>query len=871
MAVKPTYEALENRVRELERKLAGRATIQDPRPRENLRDEKGPPKSAEKYRLMVENANEAILVAQDGVFVFSNPKAEALFGYSEKELGSRPLTEFVHEADRSMVGERHGGRLAGATSIPDIYDFRIIHKSGDIRWVNLKVALFSWEDRPATLCFMTDITKRRQAEEGFRENQNKYRTLFEAANDAIFVACAVTGVLQDANQQAEQLIGRRKHEIIGMHFTELHPQKQRSVALRNFEKDSELKGKSRYTDFVVQHADGQEIPVQISPSLIQIQGVPCVLGIFRDVSEQKKTEDTLRKHAGILSAVTEPVVYVNRNYIFEIVNDARAERVGMSKEDFIGRHVSEIHGQDHFERSLRGYMDRCFAGETVLFREWFSVPDGTEAFLDVSYYPVYDEKGAEIIGAAVYTRERTEQKKAEDALRRSEGRYRAIFQNEHVVMLVIDPDTGAIRDANPAAVAFYGWSYEELTGMNIKGINILTPAEVENELRAALQKNRGYFHFRHRLKDGTIRDVEVSSGPVEYDEKILLYSIVRDVTKRKRAENAFREREAFLGTLLNAIPTPIFYKDRNGRYLGVNDAFETFFGKSKDYLIGKTVFDVVPDRLAEIYHAKDNELFESGGEQRYESQVETARGELRDVIFSKSVYRNNEGAIAGIIGAALDITERKRAETALKNALVEKEILLREIHHRVKNNMQTIVGLLRMHARRIDNAQLTEIFNDCRDRIGAMSLIHEALYQSDDLAKIDFEGYLKKLCRNLAQAHDAQGKRIALTANAADVSLNMDQGIAVGMIIAELISNAFKHAFPDGETGTVSVHLDCPDGETARLIVSDTGEGLPADFDIRNPSSLGMRLVAGAVTRELGGSIDVETGDGARFIIRFNQ
>ena len=743
MAVKPTYEALENRVRELERKLAGRATIQDPRPRENLRDEKGPPKSAEKYRLMVENANEAILVAQDDVFVFSNPKAEALFGYSEKELGSRPLTEFVHEADRKMVEERHERRLAGDTSIPDVYIFRIIHKSGGIRWVNLKVAMFSWVDRPATLCFMADITKR------------------------------------------------------------------------------------------------------------------------------KRTEETLRKHAGILSAVTEPVVYVNRNYIFEIVNDARAERVGMSKEDFIGRHVSEIHGQDHFERSLRGYMDRCFAGETVLFREWFSVPDGTEAFLDVSYYPVYDENGTEIIGAAVYTRERTEQKKAEDALRRSEGRYRAIFQNEHVVMLVIDPDTGAIRDANPAAAAFYGWPYEELTGMNIKGINILTPAEVENELRAALQKNRDYFHFRHRLKDGTIRDVEVSSGPVEYDEKILLYSIVRDVTKRKRAENALREREAFLGTLLNAIPTPIFYKDRNGRYLGVNDAFETFFGKSKDYLIGKTVFDVVPSRLAEIYHAKDNELFESGGQQRYETQVETARGELRDVIFNKSIFRDNAGAIAGMIGAVLDVTERKRAETALKSALAEKEILLREIHHRVKNNMQTIISLLRMHARRIDDAQLTGIFNDCRDRIGAISLIHEALYQSDDLSRIDFAAYLKKLCRNLGHAHDALGKGVALTASAADVTMNMDQGVAAGMIIAELVSNAFKHAFPDDEGGTVAVHLDRPDGETVRLIVSDTGKGLPDDFDIRNPSSLGMKLVSGAVTRGLDGTIDVETDDGARFIIRF--
>ncbi len=838
----------------------------------------------------------------------------------------------------------------------------------------------------------------KKTEADLRESRNKYRTLFEAANDAIFVACAESGVIQDANQEAERLTGRKRHEIIGLHFTVLHPPEQRSTAMHNFEKDVRRKGENRYTDLMVQHADGREIPVQISPSLIHIKEKPCVFGIFRDVSEQKEKEETLRKHAGVLSAVTEPVSYINRNYIYEIVNDARAKRVGKSKEDFIGRHIAEIHGQEHFEQTLRGCMDRCFAGETVAFREWFRVPDGTKAFLDVSYYPVYDETGAEIIGAAVYTRERTAQKHAEDALRRSEARYRAIFQNQHVVMMVIDPDTGAIKDANPAAAGFYGRSHEELIGMNIKDINTLSPEEVEEKMRAARQNQRGFFQFRHRLRDGTVRDVEVSSGPVEYDEKKLLYSIVRDVTRRvqaekalkesearfrlifeqatagiaiasadgrfidanqalcdmlgytreellgmtvrdvthpddrdlsaqadrsilsgekdayrlekryrhkdgrpiwadlsssvirddngsiryaigvvvditeqKRVETALKEREAFLGTLLNAIPTPVFYKDKNGRYLGVNDAFETFFGELNDGLIGKTVFDIVPHRLAEIYYAKDNELFESGGEQRYETQVETAKNEIRDVIFNKSIYRDDAGAIAGIIGAVLDITERKGAETALKNALAEKEVLLREIHHRVKNNMQAIISLLRMHSRKNKSPQVKTVFDDCRSRIEAMSLIHETLYQSDRLERIELSTYLKRLCRGLSRVyHAADGEGVAMTADDCHVALDMDRSVAVGMVIAELISNAYKHAFPPGRGGCVSVKMTAPAPETVEVTVADDGKGLPPDFDIQKPSSLGMRLVAGAVTRELGGTIDVESGNGARFIIRFN-
>jgi two-component sensor histidine kinase len=233
---------------------------------------------------------------------------------------------------------------------------------------------------------------------------------------------------------------------------------------------------------------------------------------------------------------------------------------------------------------------------------------------------------------------------------------------------------------------------------------------------------------------------------------------------------------------------------------------------------------------------------------------------------AQSIWINGQEAQLGMY---VDITDRKRAEAALEKSLAEKEVLLREIHHRVKNNMQTIIGLLRMHARRTDDAQLTEIFSDCRDRIDAMSLIHEALYQSENLSKIDFNAYLKKLCRNLAKAHDAPRRRIDLTTSAANVSLNLDHGVAVGMVIAELISNAFKHAFPDDEGGAVTVHLDRPDGETVRLVVSDTGIGLPEDFDIQNPPSLGMRLVAGAVIRELGGSIEATSDGGAKFIIHF--
>ncbi len=148
----------------------------------------------------------------------------------------------------------------------------------------------------------------------------------------------------------------------------------------------------------------------------------------------------------------------------------------------------------------------------------------------------------------------------------------------------------------------------------------------------------------------------------------LIYSnikIAQTLKERDKLLNSLRESEAFLKTLINAIPTPIFHKDRDGKYLWFNNAFETFFGETKERLIGKSVFDIHPPELAEIYHAQDTELFNSGGIQRYDSQMKNAQGELRDIIFNKAVYTNSQGIITGLIGAIIDITERKQVEEAL--------------------------------------------------------------------------------------------------------------------------------------------------------------------------------------------------------------
>jgi len=235
------------------------------------------------------------------------------------------------------------------------------------------------------------------------------------------------------------------------------------------------------------------------------------------------------------------------------------------------------------------------------------------------------------------------------------------------------------------------------------------------------------------------------------------------------------------------------------------------------------------------------------------------------------IERDMAGNPLRACGTHLNITDRKRAEAEIAAALEEKEVLLREIHHRVKNNMQEIVGMLRLYSSKYKEVP-KEFFNDCRDRVGAMSLIHEVLYQSESLSRIDLETYLRKLWTALVRAHGASREGINLEIAPCRASLGTDRAFAVGTVIVELVGNAFKHAFPDGRRGTVSIRLlRLEERGEIELVVQDDGVGLPEGMDIGRLPSLGLRLVAATVTRQLGGSIQVEGNGGTKFTIRFNH
>jgi len=336
--------------------------------------------------------------------------------------------------------------------------------------------------------------------------------------------------------------------------------------------------------------------------------------------------------------------------------------------------------------------------------------------------------------------------------------------------------------------------------------------------------------------------------------------------KKKLLYEAEERYKNIFDTAFDAIITV----DLEDRVISWNNGAEKIFGWMAKETVGKKLSNLIvpPDlRIERELLLKD---VISG---RTVSGVDAVRlrkdGTKIDVSVSISPLRDANQNVIGLSSITRDITHRKRADDQIKESLKEKEILLREIHHRVKNNMQIISSLLRLQSGYIKEEKYLEMFKDSQNRIISMSLIHEKLYQSKDFAKIDFDEYIKDMVTGLYQFYGTNTDKIALNINAKDVSLGVDTAIPCGLIINELVTNSLKHAFPDDRKGKITISLCKTKEEEFELAVGDNGIGIPKDIDFRNTQSLGLYLVTLLAENQLQGEINLERSNGSEFKIKF--
>ena len=342
----------------------------------------------------------------------------------------------------------------------------------------------------------------------------------------------------------------------------------------------------------------------------------------------------------------------------------------------------------------------------------------------------------------------------------------------------------------------------------------------------------------------------------------------REVEKRLTA--AINRERVFADIVRNSsVSIGTGYPD--GR-LGIsNHAFQKLTGYSEEELKQIKWNEVLtPPEWREHEAAKLGGLDQATPSVCYEKEYIRKNGSRVPIEITVYARFDHEGSVVSFVGFVMDITERKEAERKIKAALKEKETLLKEIHHRVKNNMNVTSSLLKLQSAGITDKKTLEMFQDTRGRIQTMALVHDKLYRSKDLAHIDFREYIKDLAENQFRSYGVKRDRISLKVAAEELFFEIDLATPCGLIISELVSNALKHAFPQNRKGEIKIALSAIDGHEFELIVSDDGVGIPADVDFENTESFGLYLI-NLLVEQLDGTIDLDRDGGTAFRIRFRK
>jgi PAS domain S-box-containing protein len=314
----------------------------------------------------------------------------------------------------------------------------------------------------------------------------------------------------------------------------------------------------------------------------------------------------------------------------------------------------------------------------------------------------------------------------------------------------------------------------------------------------------------------------------------------------------------------------IFLVDLEGRVVCWNRGAERLLGWTEAEILGQSAFVVfVPEDIAAGAHAQELEKAAAEGRAENERWHRRKDGSRFWGSGIMTGLRDDAGALIGFGKIMRDRTAQRQLEEQLRASLQEKEVLLKEIHHRVKNNLQVISSVLSLQSDTIGEGAALPAFQDCQVRIRSMALIHEILYQSSNLAQVNLGVYSRRLAEELVRSYQVEPERIRLVVEADEAWVSAEKAMPCGLILNELIANCVKHAFRDGRPGTVRVTLRAEGGAQVTLTVGDSGVGFPPGVDFRHPESLGLQLV-GLLTEQLGGTVTLEVREGTLFTVRFS-
>jgi PAS domain S-box-containing protein len=468
-------------------------------------------------------------------------------------------------------------------------------------------------------------------------------------------------------------------------------------------------------------------------------------------------------------------------------------------------------------------------------------------------------------------REIIERSKVENELRLAKQYARSIIDSSLDMIVATDIDYN-INEFNAAAEATFGYSKDEMLGQPLS-ILFSDGVEMEKVVNRITQKGALANEIINKKKDGTffISFLSASVLKNEKGEVVGAMGVSRDITAIKKAEEELRLSEERHRAIYDQAYIGIARIAKMGRFLLVNERLCSMLDYTAEELYRKTFYELgvqeeVEESLGDWDQLLSGRIKNFSREQTYVRQD----GDLLRTNVTVSLVRDANNNPNYFVAVFEDITERKEYEAQLEDSIKEKEVLLKEVHHRVKNNMQVISSILNLQSSYISDETALAILRESQDRIKSMSFVHESLYQSKTLSEVNFSEYIQNISRNLFHSYSRPAGGIALRFDLEEVFLNLDTSIPCGLIINELVSNSLKYAFQGREKGVVVISFSKLADGKLKLIVADDGIGLPEGFDIENAESLGLQLVTTLVT-QISGKMEIDRTNGTCFNIVFKE
>jgi PAS domain S-box-containing protein len=691
----------------------------------------------------------------------------------------------------------------------------------------------------------------------------KYKGIFTNSQAGIFTFDREQGIITEINEKAAQMLGYETTDLRNVPVTLLWPDTADRERLF-----SKLDAQYRLSDVEMAFARKDHMAMW---GLLSVSAGPeaAVVCSVVDITERKKMKDVLDeselRYRTLFDFASDAILIHDLDgRIFE-ANRGSCELFELSRERILSTTLHEIdpeafvHMQEMLIRTLHPTV-------TTFVETEHKNRDGRVIPLEISSRPIPYRSGSAIISIL---RDVSGQRKAREALVESEKRYRTLVNQLPDYILV--HREGVIQYVNPPAALILGYDPSGIVGMTLdRFISPLSMPVVASAMkRRKAGEPVGFYEITILARDGSQRAVIVKGVQILYDGAPATLNVLTDITELRQAEEALYSSEERYRKVGDLIQFGVWMADADGDFTYLSQSFLDLLEMPFEGCLNAGWMKRLAAQDRERTATDWKQCIRSGGFWDYEYRITSKAGKDTFVLSRGAPIYDSRGKITSWAGIHFDITDLRLSANKLEASLREKEIIIKEVHHRVKNNMQVISGFLLLQSQYITDPKSVQMMEDAQQRVKTMALVHERLYQSRSLEFIDAADYIKSLIADLLNSSTLT-TAVETEVNVDHINITLDMAIPIGLIINELVTNSLKHAFAGRPQGKLTVSLRLGDDHRINLIASDDGIGLPADYSERSMTTLGTQLVK-VLVGQLGGKMTVESSNGTKFIISFPE